>query len=275
VVNGCLEDLPLLTRTFCEYSVQTVFHLAAQPIVGVAKKDPVSTLETNIRGTWNVLEAGRRADVQQTVVASSDKAYGASQQLPYLETHPLCGLYPYDVSKSCADLIATMYAATFAQSVVVLRCANLFGGGDLNFNRAIPGAIQATLDGTRFRIRSDGKFVRDFLYVKDAAEAYLKVAEGLIEHPELSGEAFNFSLEARLTVLDVVDQILTLMKRKDLVPIIENQASAEIREQYMVCDKARKLLGWKPRYNMESGLRETIDWYAARAGRLVSVGGKA
>lgn len=270
VVDGCLENLPLLRRTLLEYSVQTVFHLAAQPLVGVAKADPTSTLQINVQGTWNVLEAARQAKGAQVVVASSDKAYGCSQKLPYRETHPLQGIYPYDVSKSCADLISTMYARTYELPVGILRCANLFGGGDLNFSRTIPGVIQATLQDRQFRIRSDGKCVRDFLYVKDAVKAYLTVAEGLARRPELTGEAFNFSLSARLTVLDVADQVLRLMGRRDLEPIIENRASAEIQEQYMDCSKARRSLGWKPQYGMDEALQETIDWYAAYFGIPVS-----
>jgi CDP-glucose 4,6-dehydratase len=265
-VYGNLEDFGLLRRSLAEYAPRTVFHLAAQPLVGVAKIDPLSTLRANVEGTWNVLEAARLARSGQVVAASSDKAYGATPDLPYRETHPLEGRYPYDVSKSCADLIASMYAVTFGLPVAVLRCANLFGGGDLNFSRTIPGAIRATLAGERFRIRSDGRFVRDFLYAKDAAEAYLLVAEALEGRPELSGEAFNFSVEAQLTVLDVAARVLRLMGREDLEPVIENQASAEIREQYLDCSKARQLLAWKPRYGMDEALRETIDWYAAHFG---------
>jgi len=266
VVDGCLENLPLLRRTLLEYSVQTVFHLAAQPLVGVAKADPVSTLQVNIEGTWNVLEAARQAQVAQTIVASSDKAYGASEDLPYRETHPLKGIYPYDVSKSCADLISTMYSRTYCLPVAVLRCANLFGGGDLNFSRTIPGVIESTLHGRQFRIRSDGKSIRDFLYVKDAAQAYLTVAEALARRPDLSGEAFNFSLSARYTVLDIVRRVLGLMDRADLEPIVENRASAEIQEQYMDCSKARQILDWKPLYGMDEALRETINWYAGYFG---------
>ncbi|MCX6620121.1 MAG: NAD-dependent epimerase/dehydratase family protein, partial [Acidobacteria bacterium] len=220
------------------------------------------TLRANVMGTWNVLEAARESKIGQIVVASSDKAYGASPDLPYRETYPLQGKYPYDVSKSCTDLICGMYAATYGLPVGILRCANLFGGGDLNFSRTIPGVVKATLEGERFRIRSDGKFVRDFLYVKDAAQSYLRAAEGLATNPELAGEAFNFSLEVRLTVIDVVNQVLGLMQRSDLEPIVENQASSEIREQYLCCDKAHTILGWQPRFSMEQGLRETIAWYS-------------
>jgi CDP-glucose 4,6-dehydratase len=266
VIDGCLEDFVLLRRTLMEYSVQTVFHLAAQPLVGVAKNDPTSTLQVNIQGTWNVLEAARQASVPQVVVASSDKAYGCSQKLPYLETHPLQGIYPYDVSKTCADLISTMYARTYKLPVAVLRCANLFGGGDLNFSRTIPGVIEATLQGQPFRIRSDGKPIRDFLYVKDAAQAYMLVAEALARDPQLAGEAFNCSLSARLSVLDITYQVLRLMDRMDLEPIVENWATAEILEQYLDCSKARRVLGWEPRYSLTEGLKETIEWYTAYFG---------
>jgi CDP-glucose 4,6-dehydratase len=261
-VNGSLGDLPGIHRILSEYSVQTVFHLAAQTIVGVAKNDPVNTLEANVRGTWNILEAARVAKVGQVVVASSDKAYGSSDHLPYLETHPLQGRYPYDCSKSCTDLISAMYAATYGVPVGIARCGNIFGGGDLNFSRMIPDLIRTTLKGERFVIRSDGKFVRDFLFVKDAAGAYLCLAENLNRDRSLAGEAFNFSLELRHTVLDIVHTILEVMGRPDLTPIIQNAASNEIREQFMVCDKAREMLGWKPRFTLEEGLRETIEWYS-------------
>lgn len=258
-VRGSLEDRELVRRAMGEYEVDTVFHLAAQPIVGVAKRDPVSTFRANVEGTWNVLEGARQCAVRQVVVASSDKAYGASDLLPYTEEHPLQGRYPYDVSKSCADLIAQSYHATYGMAVSVVRCANLFGGGDLNYNRAIPGAIRATLDGERFVVRSDGRFVRDFLYVRDAADAYLHLAEALADGAPQG--PYNFSLEVKLTVLDVVGQILEIMGRSDLEPVILNQASGEIREQYMSCDRARNLLGWSPAYSMEDGLRETVGWY--------------
>ncbi|MDX2149909.1 MAG: GDP-mannose 4,6-dehydratase [Bryobacteraceae bacterium] len=266
IVHGRLEDYDTIRRSLAEYSIDTVFHLAAQPLVGVAKIDPLSTLEINIRGTWNILEAARVTGAKQIVVASSDKAYGASPVLPYLESHPLQGRYPYDVSKSCADLIAQMYATTYRLPVCIARCANLFGAGDLNFSRVIPGAIQATLNNQRFVIRSDGKFVRGFLYVKDAAESYTHLAEALAENRSLAGEAFNFGLEDKPTVLEIVDTILRIMDRTDLAPVIMNEASAEIREQYLSSQKARDLLNWTPRYSLEAGLRETVDWYRTRLG---------
>jgi len=260
-VHGSLEDFNLIRRSLAEYSIDTVFHLAAQPLVGVAKLDPLGTLETNVRGTWNVLEAARLCKARQVVVASSDRAYGASPDLPCTEKHPLQGRYPYDVSKSCADLISTMYAVTYGVPVCVTRCANLFGGGDLNLNRVIPGAIHATLKGERFVIRSDGKYVRDFLYVEDAADAYLQVAESLAADQALAGEAFNFGLDVKLTVLELTARILELMGRTDLEPIVQNGASFEVREHYLSSVKARTMLGWKPRYTLGEGLDETIHWY--------------
>jgi len=260
-VYGSLSDFALIRRSLCEYSIKTVFHLAAQPLVGVAKKDPLGTLEANVQGTWHVLEAARLAGVSETIVASSDKAYGANPHLPYEETHPLEGRYPYDVSKSCVDLIATMYGVTYGMRVGVVRCANLFGGGDLNLSRMLPDLIRATLRGERFVIRSDGKYVRDFLYVEDAVAAYLLLAEALTKTPALAGEAFNFSLGIRLTVLELAQKVLTMMGRSDLQPVIQNSASSEIREQYMACNKARRVLGWSPHYTLEEGLKETIAWY--------------
>lgn len=263
VVNGELEALPTIQRAIAEYQPHTVFHLAAQPLVQVAKLDPIGTLRANIVGTANVLEACRLAGQSNVVVASSDKAYGANQHLPYVETHPLQGRYPYDASKSCADLITQMYSATYGIKTAIARCGNLFGGGDLNYSRTIPGVIHATLCGERFVIRSDGKFIRDFLYVEDAAECYLTLGERLAEDSSLSGEAFNFSLGLRATVIDIVQMVLKLMKRTDLEPVIQNSASSEIREQYLDSTKARQKLAWSPKFGMEEGLRETIVWYEA------------
>jgi len=263
LVHGDLGDQALLRRALCEYEADTVFHLAAQALVGVAKADPIGTLEANVRGTWNLLEAARQAGTRQVVVASSDKAYGSSTTLPYREDHALQGQFPYDVSKSCADLICGMYARTYGLPVCVTRCGNLFGGGDLNFSRTVPGVIRATLRGERFQIRSDGRFVRDFLYVRDAVLAYLELAERLAADRALAGEAFNFSLELRLTVLEIVDKVLRRMERSDLEPVVQNVATSEIREQYLSAEKARVRLGWAPRYGLDGGLAETIDWYRA------------
>jgi CDP-glucose 4,6-dehydratase len=260
-VQGSICDDGLLRRAFAEYSIDTVFHLGAQTLVGVAKVDPVGTLEANVRGTWLLLEAARQAGVKQVIVASSDKAYGDSTNLPYREDHPLQGRFPYEVSKSCTDLITTMYARTYGLGAAVARCGNLFGGGDLNFSRLIPGVIRATLRGEPFLIRSDGKFVRDFLYVEDAADAYLTLAEKLAGEKAFAGEAFNFGLELRPTMLELAEKIIAMMGRAGLRPVVQNIANAEIREQYLDAGKARKLLGWSPRYGMDEGLRRTVDWY--------------
>ncbi|HEX2165863.1 MAG TPA: NAD-dependent epimerase/dehydratase family protein [Longimicrobiales bacterium] len=262
VVHGELVDGALMRRTLSEYGIATVFHLAAQSQVRVAKADPVGTLEANVRGTWTLLDATRVAcPAAEVVVASSDKAYGSSTRLPYREDHALEGRYPYDVSKSCADLISTMYAMSYGMRVAITRCGNLYGGGDLNFDRSIPGLVRSTLRGEPFIIRSDGRYVRDFLYVKDAVYAYFALAEQLAADPSLAGEAFNFSIEARLTVLEIVGLVLKLMGRTDLAPVIQNTASAEIREQYMASVKARERLGWRPEFGLERGLLETIEWY--------------
>ena len=262
VVRGSLSDDSLLRRTFAEYGIQTVFHLGAQTLVGVAKVDPLGTLEANVRGTWLLLEAARQAKVPQVIVASSDKAYGDSTQLPYREDHPLQGRFPYDCSKSCADLISTMYAQTYGLGVAIARCGNLFGGGDLNFSRLIPGVIMATLRGQPFQIRSDGSFVRDFLYVEDAVQAYLELAQGLAADAGLAGQAFNFGLELRPTMLDLTHKVLAIMERSDLPPQVLNVASAEICEQTLDATKARTVLGWKARHGMDDGLRRTVDWYS-------------
>jgi CDP-glucose 4,6-dehydratase len=265
-VHGSLADLDLLRRALSEYGVRTVFHLAAQALVGVAKQDPVGTLTANVQGTWNLLEATRQVPVEQVVVASSDKAYGTSDRLPYVEDLPLQGEFPYDVSKSCADLVCRMYARTYGVPVAVTRCGNLFGGGDLNFSRTIPGVIRATLEGERFVIRSDGRFVRDFLYAKDAVLAYTTLAERMAEGPSLTGEAFNFSVETRATVLEIVKAVLVKMGRADLEPVIQNAASSEIREQWLSAEKARRLLGWEAHYGIDRGLDETVAWYESYFG---------
>lgn len=266
VVRGELEDAALLTRALNEYEIDTVFHLGAQTIVGTAARSAASTFESNIRGTWNVLEAAKACSsrVERILVASSDKAYGAHDRLPYTEDMALQGRFPYDASKSCADLIALSYFHTYRLPVAITRCGNLFGGGDLNFNRLIPGTIRSVLRGEAPVIRSDGKFIRDYFYVRDAVGAYLRLAEKLAEG--FAGEAFNFGNETPISVLELVQQILCLMGQGALSPVILNQASHEIPCQYLDCSKARQLLGWAPEFSMGQGLRETIDWYRARYG---------
>ncbi len=262
IVRGDLSDAALLERVLGEYEIQTVFHLAAQTIVTIANRNPISTFETNIRGTWNLLEACRRSPkLQQIVIASSDKAYGAHPNLPYREDFPLAGGHPYDVSKSCADLLAQSYAKTYHLPVAVARCGNLYGGGDLNWNRIIPGTIRSVLRNEQPVIRSDGSLVRDYFYVEDGAAAYLTLAEHLHQDRALAGEAFNFSNEQPLTVLQVTQQILSVMGRESLRPIIEGKAPNEIGRQYLDAEKARKKLGWNAQFSLEEGLRRTIAWY--------------
>lgn len=262
VVFGELEDYDLLERALNEYEIDTVFHLGAQTIVQTANRNPLSTFSGNIQGTWNVLEAARRNSklVQRVLVASSDKAYGAADKLPYDENTPLIGRHPYDVSKSCADLLAQAYFHTYKLPVCVTRCGNLFGGGDLNFNRIVPGTIRSLLQGERPVIRSDGKFVRDYIYVEDAAAGYLQLAEKMGEE-NIAGQAFNLSYEQPQTVLQLTELITRLVDRTDLLPDIRNEASNEIREQHLSAAKARRLLGWRPAVALEEGLRRTIGWY--------------
>lgn len=264
IVRGELEDLAVVVRTLNEYEIDTVFHLGAQTIVGTASRSALSTFESNIRGTWNVLEACKTCAklVQRVIVASSDKAYGAHDRLPYTEETPLQGRFPYDVSKSCADLIAFSYFHTYHVPVAVTRCGNLYGGGDLNFSRLIPGTIRSALDDEAPIIRSDGKFVRDYFYVRDAVTAYLELAQMLPDERFL-GEAFNFGTETPMSVIDLVRLILELMGKSALVPQILNEASHEILRQYLDCTKARQMLGWRSRFTLQDGLRETIAWYRA------------
>jgi CDP-glucose 4,6-dehydratase len=261
VVRGDVCDQELVERALGENEVETVIHLAAQTIVGIANRNPVSTFETNIRGTWALLEACRRSPrVRQVVVASSDKAYGDQERLPYDESTPLQGRHPYDVSKSCADLIAHSYAVTYDLPVVITRCGNFYGGGDLNWNRIVPGTIRSVLRGQRPVIRSDGDYVRDYFYVEDGAAAYMTLAEHLAARPELRGEAFNFSNELQVTVSDLVGRILDSMS-SGLKPEVRNEASHEIRRQYLGADKARRVLGWSPRFSLDEGLGRTVAWY--------------
>lgn len=269
VVNGDVRSQSLLERVLGEYEIDTVIHLAAQTIVGIANRNPVSTFKTNIAGTWSLLEACRRSPtVKQIVVASSDKAYGEHKQLPYDEDAPLMGRHPYDVSKSCADLIAQSYAATYDLPVAITRCGNFYGGGDLNWNRIVPGTIRSVLRGQRPVIRSDGKFVRDYIYVEDGAAANVRLAERLAADKNLIGHAFNFSNESQISVLELVDRILKLMK-SDLQPDVRNEATNEIREQYLSARKAREVLGWKPLFTLDEGLQRTIDWYRGFLGAEV------
>jgi len=261
IVRGEVENYPLLERVINEYEIEFVFHLAAQTIIGIANRNPISTFESNIKGTWNTLEACRRnLTVKKIIIASSDKAYGEQINLPYNEDTPLQGSYPYDVSKSCADLIAYTYYHTYNLPVCITRCGNFFGGGDLNFNRLIPGTIRSVIFNEQPIIRSDGSYIRDYIYILDAVKAYILLAEKM-DNLDILGHSFNFSNEIQITVLEMTKKILQLMDREELKPVILNQVRGEIKHQYLSAKKAKELLGWRPLYTLEEGLKETIDWY--------------
>jgi CDP-glucose 4,6-dehydratase len=262
VVNGPLEDYAVLERTINEHETDTVFHLGAQTLVGTALRSPLSTFESNIRGTYNLLEACRvhSGIVQRVVVASSDKAYGEVEQLPYREDTPLQARNPYDVSKSCPDMIAVSYACSYGLPVAITRCGNVYGGGDLNWSQLVPGVIRDVIDGRRPTLRSDGSYTRDYIFVSDVVKAYVLLAEKISEKG-IPGEAFNFGLQSRVTVMEMTQAVLRELGREDLQPIIRNEAKGEIKNQSLDSNKARKLLGWTPSYKLEDGLKETVTWY--------------
>jgi len=260
-VQGQLEDHNLLLRSLNEYEIDTVFHLGAQPIVGTANRHPLSTFEANIRGTWNLLEACRMVStVTRVAIASSDKAYGDQPNLPYDENMPLQGAHPYDVSKSCTDLIAQTYHNTYATPVCITRCGNFFGGADLNFNRIVPGTIRSVLNDERPIIRSDGTLIRDYVYVRDVARFYLHLCESM-ENSQIHGHAFNYSSERQMSVLEITKLILQTLGRPDLTPDIRNESVGEIQHQYLDANKARQMLNWRPGYSIEDAMRETVAWY--------------
>ncbi|WP_198378079.1 GDP-mannose 4,6-dehydratase [Neoroseomonas rubea] len=261
-VLGALEDYETLLRAINEHEADTVLHLGAQPIVGIANRNPRSTFEANIRGSWNLLDACRelRGQVKRIVVASSDKAYGTAPSLPYDETMPLNGRHPYDASKSCTDILAQTYHHTYGLPVCITRAGNFFGGRDLNFNRIVPGVARWAIRGERPVLRSDGSMIRDYIYVRDVVLAYLALAEAM-EDSALHGEAFNFSTEQPLSVLDLTRRILAAAGRPEIEPIVLGQASNEIPEQHLSAAKARARLGWSPAFTLEDALAETIAWY--------------
>jgi CDP-glucose 4,6-dehydratase len=262
IVQNDLENFESVAGTISKFDIDTVFHLAAQPIVGVAYRSPLITFEANIRGTYNVLEACRMHKnlVSRVVVASSDKAYGTQDTLPYTEDMMLQGRHPYDVSKACADLLSQSYFHTYDLPVSIARCGNIYGGGDLNWSRIIPDTIRCGFRGVPLEIRSDGKFVRDYIYVKDVTTAYRRLAE-CIDDPRVKGQAFNFSPLQPISVLELVNKIQKLMGYESVEPLILNKAKGEIYSQYLDSSKAHKILGWQPRYTFDQGLLETIDWY--------------
>jgi CDP-glucose 4,6-dehydratase len=264
VVSGHLEEYAAVERAISRHEPDTVFHLAAQPIVTVALRSPLPTFEANIRGTYHLLEACRvhQRLVSRVVVASSDKAYGDGPALPYTEDMPAHGRHPYDVSKSCADLLSLAYAHTYDLPVAVARCGNIYGGGDLNWSRIVPGTIRSLHEGQSPIIRSNGLFTRDYIYVQDVVDGYLRLAERCTD-AGVRGEAFNFSPETRVPVLEIVSRIQRLMGRDDLKPTILDEARAEIKDQYLDATKARTRLDWTSRVSLDAGLAETIAWYRA------------
>ncbi|OIP34231.1 MAG: sugar dehydratase [Deltaproteobacteria bacterium CG2_30_63_29] len=264
IVNGQLEDLSTVTRALAEHEIDTVFHLGAEAIVGTAYRNPLQCMESNVRGTYNLMEACRqqRGLLRRIVVASSDKAYGESTVLPYTEEMPMAASNPYDVSKSCADLISRAYATSYELPVVVARFGNIYGGGDLNFSRLIPGTIRDLLADRAPRIRSDGKFLRDYLYIEDAVDGYLALAQFASE-PGAAGQAFNLGPKSPHAVLEVVSVLRALLGREDIEPLILANCQGEIRDQHLASEKAKRLLGWSAAHSLEEGLRPTIDWYTS------------
>lgn len=260
-IQGDLANYSLLERVLNEYSIDSCFHLAAQTLVQIANRSPLSTFESNIKGTWNFLEACRNTKtIERVIVASSDKAYGAQKKLPYTEESPLLGLYPYDASKVCADILARSYFVSYGLPVAVTRNANTYGGGDLNFSRIIPDAIRCILQEKEFVIRSDGTPERDYMYVEDAVDGYITLAEQ-IERKNVEGQVFNFGTGRPINVINLFKKIAQLCGRPDIKPKILGQAKNEIDRQYLAIDKAKEILNWKPKYTLERGLKETIDWY--------------
>jgi CDP-glucose 4,6-dehydratase len=262
VVSGRLEDYETVERSVNEHDVDTVLHLGAQTIVGTAFRSPMQTLQANVAGTWNVLEAARvHSDlVRRVVVASSDKAYGTVPELPYREDMPLRGVAPYEVSKSCTDLVTASYAHTYGIPAAIARCGNIYGGGDLNWSRIVPGTVRSLLRGEQPVLRSDGTFLRDYLYVEDVVDAYLVTAEAL-DGTSAPGEAYNFSDEKPLSVMDMYRAVCTAVVGKEVEPVVLGQAKDEIKDQYLDASKARRQLDWSVRWGLERGLRETVGWY--------------
>jgi CDP-glucose 4,6-dehydratase len=262
-VDGDITDYQSTKRVFSEYEIDTCFHLAAQTIVGVAKNNPTNTFKVNILGSWNIFEAARTTEqLKSIVIASTDKVYGEPIKLPITEDHPLLAAYPYDASKACVERLARTYFSTYRLPIAITRCCNIYGGGDLNFSRIIPGTIRSIISNQDPVLRSDGTPVRDFIYVKDAASAYVTLAENM-EKKGVKGEAFNFGSNAPINMLDLVKSIIKASGRKNLKPDVQGKKKpdAEIDEQYLSSEKANLVLGWKPKFGLDAGLKETIRWY--------------
>lgn len=269
VVNGDVQDLPLIQRALNEYDVNAVFHLAAQAIVGAANRSPISTFETNVRGTYMLLEACRlNSTVERVVVASSDKAYGSNKTLPYREDLPLQGTFPYDVSKSCTDLLARSYALTYDLPVVVTRSANIYGPGDINLSRIIPGTIVSVLKNESPIIRSDGTPLREFVFVDDVVSAYLTLAENI---NAAKGDAFNVGNDQPIQILELTNRIIELAgSNGHLEPtiLLQRKIENEIDAQYLSAEKLQSLTPWRPAIDLDTGLKQSIDWYRANLSRL-------
>lgn len=260
LIQGDITDYDLMLRILNEKSIDSIFHLAAQPIIGVANRSPMSTFDTNIKGTWTVLEAARNSPiVKRIVVASSDKAYGDQDKLPYTEDQPLNGLYPYDASKVCTDVLARSYAKSFNLPVAVTRCANIYGGADFHLNRIVPGTIISVLKGETPVIRSDGTLEREYMYIEDAVDAYLTIAKNM-DKKEVQGEAFNVGTERATTVIDLFNIIIKACG-KNVKPKILNEAKGEIQKQYLHVEKIKRVLGWKAKTSVEEGIKKTVAWY--------------
>jgi len=261
IVQGDITDYRLIERTLNEYEIEIVFHLAAQTIVQIANRAPISTFDSNIKGSWNIFEASRNINtIERIIVASSDKAYGPKEKLPYYESDPLNAKHPYDLSKAVTDMLAQSYYSTYKLPIGITRCGNLYGGGDLNFNRIVPQTIRSIIYNQNPEIRSDGTFLRDYFFVEDAADSYIVFAENLLEK-KLEGQAFNFGTGEPVSVLDLVDKIIRISKKDSLKPIIRNTAKDEIKNQYLDCNKAYKVFKWKPKYSIETGLKKSYEWY--------------
>lgn len=258
VVRGEIEDFELLLRILNEYEIEFVFHLGAQTIVPIANNNPLSTFDSNIKGTWNLLEACRIINKNiKIIVASTDKVYGTQEKLPYTEEMELKGIFPYDVSKICTELIAKSYSNTYELPITIIRCGNMFGPGDLNFNRIVPGCIKSAILNETLEIRSNGKFIRDYVFIDDVVDGLLKVAENI---EKTKNDVFNISTDNRLTVIDVVNKISQITKKEIKIKIL-NKAKNEIRDQYLSSEKIFKKLGWKAKNTFEEGIKKTLPWY--------------
>ena len=261
ITQGSVENSSLVSKVIKENKIEFIFHLAARALVGKCFKNPLRAFSTNIKGTWNVLEASRNNNsIKGIIIASSDKAYGIQKKLPYKENVSLAGCHPYDVSKSCADLLAHTYYRTYGVPVCVTRCGNIFGPGDFNYSRIVPDAIRSALQNKTLIIRSNGKFTRDYIYVRDIVKGYLILAEKA-KTLRLYGEAFNFSSEKPLSVLSLVKIVSRFSGQKKPSYKIANEAKYEIRNQYLSSKKARRILNWKPKFSLDKGLKKTIGWY--------------